>query len=400
MCYIILHIGIRFIEKVGMKVLKTVELFAGIGGFRIAAEQNGLETVWANDIDPIAVKVYKDNFGCDSIIEGDIYYHLDSIPDHDILTGGFPCQPFSKAGKKQGIADYRGTLFEVIVNILSKKHPKYFILENVNSLLYMDNGRHFRTILLALSSLDYKVEWKVFNAASFGLPQHRERVIIVGSKECDFNHSYFLEEHLLQSISPDTLDTIARYNQWTPIEQSRNKFETWGMAKNGYFISADMKEQQIFPAVKLIDILEDNVPASFDFTEDTLHRIESSQYVNKFYNGVQILYNQAGGARMGYTIFGVEGIAPTLTASTSRHYERYKVGETYRRLTNIEYARIQGFSDAHCNATTPYNQYKLYGNAVPPRIISYVIKKIINGVQCKIEKQTLSIFDMLDQMED
>lgn len=379
-----------------MNSIKTIELFAGIGGFRIAAEQNGLVTVWANDIDPTAVKVYKDNFGVDSIVEGDIYNHIDEVPDHDLLTGGFPCQPFSKAGKKQGVADYRGTLFEVIVDILSKKQPRYFILENVNSLLYMENGKHYRTILLALASLNYKIEWRVLNASCFGLAQHRERVIIVGSKDVAFNDSYFLDSPQKELVSTELLDHVARYDQWEDIEHSKGKFKNWGMAIAGKFISADLRSLQIVSPVKLKDILEEHPNGSFDFTEDTLRRIEKSQYVNKFYNGVQILYNQSGGARMGYSIFGIEGTAPTLTASTSRHYERYEIGDTYRRLTNIEYARIQGFPDDHCDATTPYNQYKLYGNAVPPQIISYVMKKVISCDFHRIEKQFLSIFDVVN----
>lgn len=380
------------------KNLKTVELFAGVGGFRVAAEQKGLKTVWANDIDSTAVTVYKDNFGDDSIVLGDIHDYIDSIPDHDILTGGFPCQPFSKAGKKQGIADYRGTLFEVIVNILEKRRPKFFVLENVNSLLYMDNGKHFRTILSALSSLGYKIEWRVLNAVSFGLAQHRERVIIVGAKDVAFNDSFFIEREDVECISTEILDSIARFSRWKDIEQSREKFRTWGMALNGMFVSADVTERQYRPKVTLNDIIEENPPASFDFTEDTLERIKSSQYVNKFHNGVQILYNQAGGARMGYSIFGTEGTSPTLTASTSRHYERYKVGDRFRRLTNVEYARLQGFSDTHCDATSPYNQYKLYGNAVPPQIIAHAFDRILENKLYRIEKQTFDIFDFGEEM--
>lgn len=379
-------------------VLSTVELFAGIGGFRVAAEKNGLRTVWANDIDSTAVAVYKDNFGEDSITLGDIHDYVDSIPDHDILTGGFPCQPFSKAGKKQGVADYRGTLFEVIVNILEKKKPHFFVLENVNSLLYMDNGKHFRTILSALSALDYKIEWRVFNAASFGLAQHRERVIIIGAKNVAFNDSFFIEADEVENIATETLDSIARYNRWEHIEQSRGKFKTWGMALNGMFISTDVSERQYAPKIKLSGIVEENVDPSFDFTVDTLERIKSSQYVNKFYNGVQILYNQAGGARMGYSIFGIEGTSPTLTASTSRHYERYKIGQKFRRLTNIEYARLQGFPDNHCDVTSPYNQYKLFGNAVPPQMISYAFNRILEKKLYHIEKQTFDIFDCVEEI--
>ena len=108
------------------KNYKAIELFAGIGGFRIACENLGIETVWANDMESNAVKVYRDNFGEDSIVQGDINTLIDKIPEHDILTGGFPCQPFSRAGKKKGIDDYRGTLFETIIKIVNEKKPSFF----------------------------------------------------------------------------------------------------------------------------------------------------------------------------------------------------------------------------------------------------------------------------------
>jgi DNA (cytosine-5)-methyltransferase 1 len=107
-----------------------------------------------------------------------------SIPEHDLLTAGFPCQPFSAAGKKQGIRDVvRGTLFSEIVDTLERTKPDYFILENVKRLLTMEHGEHFRTILLALTSAGYFVEWRLLNAKDFGLAQNRERVILVGRKD-------------------------------------------------------------------------------------------------------------------------------------------------------------------------------------------------------------------------
>ena len=122
-------------------------------------------------------------------------------------------------------------------------------------------------------------------------------------------------------------------------------------------------------------------------------RIENSVYVNKYYNGVQILYNQRGGARMGYSIFGTNGLSPTLTASTSRHYERYKVNERYRRLTNIEYARLQGFPDLHCKAVSPYDQYKLYGNAVPHQLVHYALSQVVNEKYITLISPLLNLFD-------
>lgn len=382
-----------------MQEMTTIELFAGIGGFRLAAEKNNLKTIWANDIDPIAVKVYRHAFGDEVIMEGDIHNYIDQIPVHNILTGGFPCQPFSKAGKKQGIDDYRGTLFEVIVNVLEQKNPKYFILENVNSLLFMKGGSHFKTILAALASLNYKIEWRVFNAASFGLAQHRKRVIIIGSKKTLANHSIFLEKYELAGLPIKAIDTISEPAMWPVITESKRKFSTWGMALREKYISYDIPERQYFPKKKLYEILEKEVDSSFDFTEDTLERIKNSQYVNKYFNGVQILYNQSGGARMGYSIFGTEGIAPTLTASTSRHYERYKIGDRFRRLTNVEYARIQGFPNHHCDATTVYNQYKLYGNAVPPQMIDYTMKRLLSGKTIVIEPTSLSLFDFKEDIK-
>src|SRR5205823_3289874 len=103
--------------------MTTVELFAGIGGFRLGADSRGLETIWANDNCPKVCSVYRDRFGAKEIREGDIHRLASEIPGHELLTAGFPCQPFSSAGKKKGIRDPRGTLFEIIVNVLRLHHP-------------------------------------------------------------------------------------------------------------------------------------------------------------------------------------------------------------------------------------------------------------------------------------
>lgn len=374
------------------KRYSAIELFAGIGGFRLACDKLSINTIWANDIDSKAVKVYKDNFGEDSIVQGDINTLIDNVPNHDILTGGFPCQPFSKAGKKQGVDDIRGTLFEAIVKIVKLRQPKYFVLENVNSLLFMQGGRHYRTILAALSDLDYKIEWRVLNAIEFGLPQHRERVIILGSKDRKTNESYFLTTEDIAKCTSEQIDKIAKYEYWDDIIKSNKDFNQWGMAYKGRFVTFPIKEYAQ-SKVCLNDILQDDVPDSYDFTEDTLSRIENSVYVNKYYNGVQILYNQRGGARMGYSIFGTNGVSPTLTASTSRHYERYMVNERYRRLTNVEYARLQGFPDSHCKAVSPYDQYKLYGNAVPHQLVHYALSNVINEKYIALISPLKNLFD-------
>ncbi|MGC9505477.1 DNA cytosine methyltransferase [Baaleninema sp.] len=358
--------------------LKAVELFAGIGGFRLACDRLGIETVWANDIDTNAAKVYRQKSHPSNFVEGDIWQFLEEIPPHDLLTAGFPCQPFSSAGKKLGICDPRGTLFEAIVKILKWRQPQYFVLENVKRLLSMQGGSHFAAILDSLSRLGYLVEWRLLNAANFGLPQNRERIVIVGT----FNPSRIVS-HLANSedftgVSIEKSAALTNFSLWNPIESHTRKFKTWGIAQNGKFYDLNLSVfSEVQPLVKLAEILEANPEASFDFTEDTLERLKSSVFVNKLINGVRVLYNQKGGSRMGYTIYGIDGLAPTLTSTTSRHYERYQVGDRYRRLTNIEYARIQGFPDDRCDCLSVYHQYSLYGNAFPPQMAFWVIRKLI-----------------------
>jgi DNA (cytosine-5)-methyltransferase 1 len=137
----------------------TVELFCGIGGFRIAADAVGLKTIWANDIEPKACQAYRDQFGS-PLKEGDIHDFLGEIPPHDVLSGGFPCQPFSSAGKKLGVRDPRGTLFQAIVQVIERHQPRFFVLENVKRLLSMEQGCHFATILTALAGIGYRIEWR------------------------------------------------------------------------------------------------------------------------------------------------------------------------------------------------------------------------------------------------
>ena len=146
--------------------MKAIELFCGIGGFRRGLAPVGIKTVFANDINENALSVYESNFGPTGVCHGDIHQiPLEEIPQHELLSAGFPCQPFSPAGKKQGVMDAtNGTLFKNITEIIKHRSPKYFILENVRRMLSMQNGEHFHIILSALSSLDYSIEWRLINS--------------------------------------------------------------------------------------------------------------------------------------------------------------------------------------------------------------------------------------------
>ncbi|HJN05758.1 MAG TPA: DNA (cytosine-5-)-methyltransferase [Bacteroidales bacterium] len=172
-----------------MEKIKFIDLFCGIGGFRTAMDQacveNDLipECVFSSDIDAYCQDSYEANFG--ERPEGDIT-KIDekNIPDHDILFAGFPCQPFSIIGQMQGFNDIRGTLFFDIARIIKHKKPKAFILENVKQLVGHDRGKTLKVIVKTLEKeLGYNVQYVVLNALDYGLPQKRERVIIVGHRE-------------------------------------------------------------------------------------------------------------------------------------------------------------------------------------------------------------------------
>jgi len=385
-------------------ICTTVELFCGIGGFRIAADQRNIGTIWANDRCPKACQVYRDRFGKAQLHQGDIYQRVDKIPPHDLLTAGFPCQPFSSAGKKKGVRDPRGHIFQVIIEVLQRHKPRFFILENVKRLLSMEEGTHFATILNELAHLDYTIEWRLVNAMHFGLPQNRQRVVILGSLEKDTKDNFpnirLASTENIAELSDSTFQTLTNVENWTKIKDHGNRFPTWGLAQTGRFFGYNFA--QFYPATPIVPlraVLESDVDCQFDFTESTLNRLHNSTPVNDFVQGVQILYNQSGGARMGYTVFGIDGVAPTLTSTTSRHYERYKIGNQFRRLTNVEYARIQGFPDEHCAGISIYDQYALFGNAIPPVMAGWVMDCILENkiVQLKTPKfEQLSLFSLTD----
>lgn len=178
------------------KTITFIDLFAGIGGFHLAFHNLGAKCVFVSEWDKAARETYKKNFvkiqpelfapeTIDQTFTGDITAVLPkSIPDFDIITGGFPCQPFSQAGLKKGFNETRGTLFFDIANIIKEKQPSAFFLENVRGLLTHDGGRTFATIQRVLTEeLGYSFFYKVVKASDYGVPQHRPRLFMVGFKD-------------------------------------------------------------------------------------------------------------------------------------------------------------------------------------------------------------------------
>jgi DNA (cytosine-5)-methyltransferase 1 len=170
------------------KEIRFIDLFCGTGGFRIAAKiacrEKNLQAkfVFASDIDADAQKIYSANFG--ESPQGDItQIKTETIPNHDVLLAGFPCQPFSICGDLKGFEDSRGTLFFDIARILEAKQPSAFILENVKQLKGHQEGKTLQRIIETLNNLGYSTDYQVLNALNFGLPQKRERIFIVGLKD-------------------------------------------------------------------------------------------------------------------------------------------------------------------------------------------------------------------------
>ena len=183
-----------------------VDLFAGIGGIRIPFTELGGKCVFSSEWDKAAQISYSYNFG--EVPFGDITkINSDSIPKHDVLLAGFPCQAFSIIGKMKGFADTRGTMFFEVARILQHQQPKAILLENVKQLVSHDGGKTFKVILDNLAELGYSVKWKILNALDFGLPQKRERVIIVGFKSaaaCEqFNFDFEPIAYNLASVLED-----------------------------------------------------------------------------------------------------------------------------------------------------------------------------------------------------
>jgi DNA (cytosine-5)-methyltransferase 1 len=203
--------------------VKFIDLFAGLGGIRLGFEQaynkKGIKTecVLTSEIKPYAVKTLQDNFQEQSISGNIFNIKSADIPDFDFLLGGFPCQPFSSGGKRQGFVDTRGTLFFEIERILRDKQPKGFILENVEGLVKHDLankkdkiGRTLATILYKLEvELGYKVTWKVLDSIDFGLPQSRKRIFIVGTKKDKISLDSFEPQYkVLKEILESDIPTI------------------------------------------------------------------------------------------------------------------------------------------------------------------------------------------------
>jgi len=307
------------------KKFTFIDLFAGIGGLRIAFDSAGGECVFSSEWNKFSQQTYEANFM--EMPKGDIT-KIDekSIPDHDILVGGFPCQPFSLAGvssnnslgREHGFNDEaRGTLFFDICRIIKEKKPKAFLLENVKNLKSHDKGKTFKVIINALQDeLGYDIHYKVIDASKV-VPQHRERIFIVG-----FRNPVKFKFPEITDIKP-----------------------------------------------VLEDILEEHVDEKYTLKDGTWNALQ--RHLNK---------HRAKGNGFGFSIANIKGISKTLSA---RYYKDgaeiliEQKGKNPRRLTPLECKRLMGFPEKFKVPVSDNQAYRQFGNAVAVPVVKIIAKEII-----------------------
>lgn len=263
-----------------------IDLFAGIGGFRLALESIGGKCIFSSEINDHACQMYKENFGDDPYCDITKLNPKD-LPDFDILCAGFPCQSFSICGRQKGFIDEtRGTLFFDIVRILKEKKPKAFILENVKNLTTHDKGRTLTVIIDTLNSLGYSVNYKVLNAKDYGVPQNRERIIIVGSRDkihFDFNKVVGIESKPMKEFLDKTGNfEILTPEQYTILEDRYIKQQKGsGLIFTGY-LNKPMRKAGVRPNTEHLSRVHRQVNRIY--SSDGMHPTIASQEVNgRFY---------------------------------------------------------------------------------------------------------------------
>ena len=311
-----------------------IDLFAGIGGMRLAYESAGCECVYSSEWNKFSQQTYAENFG--ETPDGDITkVEAKDIPDHDILVAGFPCQPFSIAGvsKKQSLGratgfedKTQGTLFFDVCRIMNEKRPRAFMLENVKNLVSHDRGRTFKIILESLEELDYQVFYKILDGQNY-VPQHRERILIVG-----FDRK--------------------RYGSEIPFE-----FEV----------------TPVEPKPVLSDILEKDVEEKYTLTDHLWEYLQS--YAEK---------HKAAGNGFGFGLTPTDGITRTLSARYYKDGSEILIpqdGKNPRRLTPRECARLQGFPDSFKIPVSDTQAYRQFGNSVVVPLMTDVAGIVVETLE-------------------
>ena len=403
---------------------RVVELFAGVGGFRIGLERSGWQTVWANQWEPStktqhAFDCYIERFGTDGAVCEDIHEVMNQaeagqrvIPDHELLVGGFPCQDYSVAktlNQASGIVGKKGVLWWEIYRLLMMKRPPYLFLENVDRLLKSptnQRGRDFGVMLATLANLGYEVEWRVVNAADYGFPQKRRRVLLIGrlagAGRQDPNDAVYggpLARALPVGQGPVLSSSPSFTIGGTPADVSESFGATKGVSpfRNAGYMSQrrvwtlDLDPAWDGPFVTLGDVLEPSadVPQPYFVSGSELARwkyLKGAKREQRFHKG------------SGTPYFYVEGPIPypdrtdwpartILTGEGGRTPSRFKhlvqVDDgRYRRLTSRELERLNGFPDDWTDTGMPEGRRAfMMGNALVVGLVERVGAELSRDIE-------------------
>lgn len=312
-----------------------IDLFAGIGGFRIPLQEEGGKCVFSSEFNVSAQEVYNVNYG--EYPYGDITkIPMDMIPEHNVLTAGFPCQPFSISGKMKGFEDTRGTLIYNVFKIVEAKQPEVVFLENVKHLVHHDHGNTLRTILFGLENLGYKPSYSILNASDFGVPQNRERLIIIAHKRKVFDFS--------------------------KIEKKRSP------ALREILDKDDSKYEYLEEPYTLIDSPK-RQPSGLIFAGYRNKKIRKAG-VRPGTENLSRVHKQPN------RIYSVDGIHPALPSQeTSGRFWIYD-GIAVRKLTINECYKLMGFPETFIRSSSITEQYKQIGNSVCVPMIRSIMKQI------------------------
>lgn len=316
-------------ERIKPKTIKynTVSLFSGIGGFDLGFMYAGFNIVWANDFEKYACQTYKQNVS-KNIVCGDIRVEKENIPEHDVLIGGFPCQPFSTLGKLKGFDDEeRGTLFFEIKEIIKKHKTKVVVLENVKNILNHDQGKTFKRIIHELESLGYVCFYHVFNSQDYGVPQRRNRCYIVAL----LGEYFYTPEFVFppkQKLTVTTQDLL-----------DEDVEEKYFLSKKivGTIMGKGTKNYIVEPTIDL------PISKTLTATMAKMHRASQDNYV-----------------------------------TDQKNYERH-CGDgrvNIRKLTPNECRKLQGFPSDWIQVVSDCQAYKQFGNAVTVNV-SYNLAKVL-----------------------
>ncbi|SCX13480.1 DNA (cytosine-5-)-methyltransferase [Candidatus Aquiluna sp. UB-MaderosW2red] len=402
----------------------AIELFAGVGGFRLGLDEAGWRTIWSNQWEPAtkaqhASSCYVRNFGDDGHSNRDLAVEVahseedDSlIPQADLIVGGFPCQDYSvakTAGSSKGLEGKKGVLWWEIHKLVSQKKPKFVFLENVDRLLKSPSGqrgRDFAIMLRTLGDLGYRVEWRIANAAEHGFPQRRIRVFIVATlselanKFEEFSAKSIetgilgkaLKSHIQGEVMNFRLDTdLVRLSDEFNLGGKTSPFLEGGVYENGSVFTSKIETEEPVARKVLGDILldEGDVPSSFFVDEAKIGEWEylkgSKKIERVTTSGHKYLYSEG---RMAFPDSTEKPSRTILTAEGGTSASRFKhvilTSSGHRRLTPIELERLNGFPDnwtkydAQGNELSDSRRAFFMGNALVVGLVTMVASEIKN----------------------